>query len=264
MMARMSSEEWAQRIVSKQLGEIVSVHDNGSESGMYDLRIGSPDSPQVAIEVVGAVNAAFTETWNTGPARGPVSVQVEGNWSVTIGEKCRNKTFRQDIEVLLQRLERRKIDILRVDSRLQYRDPELFDAFEAKGIMSASRYCKQGSGIVHRNMPGAGGAVDYDGVGVPSWLSGFLKGDVRMDVLSKLRRSGANARHAFVIAAQHGTPWPVESYFSSGVQQVPSQPADLPDPVTAAWLVPTFGPRGLYWDGGTWHAIELRSADPNA
>lgn len=60
-------EGWAKQIVAKELGEIVEVHDDGSEPGMYDLMIGSKSSPKYAIECVGAVDPVATETWNVGP-----------------------------------------------------------------------------------------------------------------------------------------------------------------------------------------------------
>jgi hypothetical protein len=33
------------------------VHDDGSQTSMYDLRIGAVEAPDVAIECVGAVNS---------------------------------------------------------------------------------------------------------------------------------------------------------------------------------------------------------------
>ena len=38
------------------------VNDDGSAPGMYDLRVGPANAPQVAIECVGAVDQTFTET----------------------------------------------------------------------------------------------------------------------------------------------------------------------------------------------------------
>jgi hypothetical protein len=34
------------------------------------------DAPEVAVECVGAVDKTYTETWNIGPAKGPLQVRV--------------------------------------------------------------------------------------------------------------------------------------------------------------------------------------------
>ena len=74
----MSVESWAQKIVQDELQESVVVHDNNSRPGMYDLLIGPAESPAIAIECVGAVDRVRTETWNVGPARGPLTLALRG------------------------------------------------------------------------------------------------------------------------------------------------------------------------------------------
>ena len=81
-----AGEEWARRIVEKDLKRAVVVNDDNSAPGMYDLRVGPADAPEIAIECVGAVDAAFTETWNMGPAKGALQLTVRGNWTVEIRE----------------------------------------------------------------------------------------------------------------------------------------------------------------------------------
>jgi hypothetical protein len=82
----------------------VHLHDDNSMSRMYDLRVGSADAPEVAIECVGAVDSNFTETWNVGPGKGPFTFSVKGDWTVTIKAGARVKVVRQRIEQLLQEL----------------------------------------------------------------------------------------------------------------------------------------------------------------
>ena len=74
----MSVESWAQKIVQDELQESVVVHDNNSQPGMCDLRIGPAECPTLAIECVGAVDRVRTETWNVGPGRGPLTAGVAG------------------------------------------------------------------------------------------------------------------------------------------------------------------------------------------
>ena len=97
-----AEEEWARCIVEKELGRTVLINDDGSAPGMYDLRIGLPNIPEVAIECVGAVDPIFTETWNIGPAKGPLSPAVEGDWIVEIADTARVNAFRKNVEVFLK------------------------------------------------------------------------------------------------------------------------------------------------------------------
>jgi hypothetical protein len=91
----MAGEEWARRILQKALNRAVHIHDDNSQPSMYDLRIGPADSPDVAIECVGAVNRTYTETWNVGPAKGSITLPIAGNWTVEISPGARVKTVKQ-------------------------------------------------------------------------------------------------------------------------------------------------------------------------
>jgi hypothetical protein len=57
----MAGEEWARRILEKDLKRNVVLKDDGTASGMYDLRIGSADAPEMAVECVGTVDPKLTE-----------------------------------------------------------------------------------------------------------------------------------------------------------------------------------------------------------
>lgn len=254
----MAGEEWARRIVEKELGRTVVINDDGSAPSMYDLRIGPADAPEVAIECVGAVDPIVTETWNIGPARGPLQLSIAGDWNVSIALTARIKAIKQRIEPLLRMLESHGIDNLYVDYRLKRTDKALFDEFESLSITHVSCYRRQGTGEVHLIMPGNGGIVDSRGGAVPAWIGEFLRDPARQDVLLKLQRSGAKERHVFVLAELTGTPWPVESYLIRELDHLPEQSPDLPQPVTGVWIVSTMGRRGLRWDGGAWKLFDAR------
>src|SRR2546430_16321790 len=83
-MARRAVEEWARSAISKELGVAVEIHDEGSEPGMYDLRFGSGDKPDVAIQCVGAIDPVPTETWHVGATRGGRAATLSGDWTVEI------------------------------------------------------------------------------------------------------------------------------------------------------------------------------------
>jgi hypothetical protein len=126
------------------------------------------------------------------------------------------------------------------------------------GIVHASRYSADYSGKVYLTMPGTGGGVDDKGTQLPKWLGDFLRNPDQADVLSKLQRSGATNRHAFVIASFQGVPWSVESYLTGSLTSIPSDPPDLPSPVTEVWIVAGFGDKGLHWNGNTWRSVATR------
>lgn len=257
----MAGEEWARQIVEKDLRRTVVINDDGSAPGMYDLRVGPVDAPELAIECVGAVNQIYTETWNVGPARGPLLLSVRGDSTVEIAPTARVKAVKKGLEQLLQELENRGYYNVYVDYRLEWQDAELFGKFESLNIRHALCYSQQGTGKVYLGMPGTGGAVDDQGRALPGWMGEFLRDPSRQDVLGKLQRSGAPNRHAFLIVTFMGAPWEVESYLTGGLEHLPGQPPDLPPPVTGVWVVSGMGNKGIRWDGSSWRAFEARGED---
>lgn len=253
-----AGEEWAKRIVGKELKRTVVINDDNSAPGMYVLRIGPVDTPEVAIECVGAVDPIYTETWNIGPAKGPLKLLIKGDWNLTIAPTASLKALKQRIEPLIQELENQGIQNLHVDYWLKRDDATLFEELESLGITGASCYRTPGTGEVHLGLPGIGGIVDDQGDALPGWVGEFLRDPARQDVLSKLQRSGAPELHAFVLVSFASVTWPVESYLTGELNHLPSRAPDLPPPVTGVWVVSTMAQRGVYWDGDTWQLFEAR------
>ena len=127
----MAGEEGARHTIERALNRPVALHDDGSQPGMYDLRIGPVDAPNMAIEVVAAVDPVFNETWNIGPGSGPMQLGIQGDWTVIIDPSTRLRTFRQQIEPQLQQLEARGILTLRPDHFVSREDDCLLDKLEA-------------------------------------------------------------------------------------------------------------------------------------
>ena len=97
----MTSERWAQLVIERELNRRVVVHDDGSQPSMYDLRIGTVEAPEVAIECVRAVDPVGTETWNVGPGKGPLHLAVKGDWRIIMARDARISTLRQRLEPFL-------------------------------------------------------------------------------------------------------------------------------------------------------------------
>jgi hypothetical protein len=254
----MAGEEWARRILEKELKRNVTLNDDGSMPGMYDLRIRLADVPEMAVECVGAVDPILTETWNVGTAKGPLELALQGDWLITLAPSARVKAINQRVEPLLQELEDRGLRDVPVDRALNWHNSALFEELESLDVTRAYCYRLPGTGKVHLGMEGIGGAVDSQGAAVPKWVGEFLGDSARRDVLCKLQRSGARDRHAFVFVSFAGAPWPVESYLTGELDQLPAEAPDLPPPVTGVWIVSQFGRKGLRWDEGAWRLFEAR------
>ena len=52
-------EQHAQQVIGKTLQREVFMHDDGSRDGLYDLRVGPIDNPEIAIECVRVINPTF-------------------------------------------------------------------------------------------------------------------------------------------------------------------------------------------------------------
>ena len=150
----MAGENLGRRIVERELKATMVINDDGSMPGMYDLRIGSKDNPKFAIECFECVDSAFTETWNIGPARGPLSLALKNNWIVEISPATRIKKFKQNIEPILQELEKRGIYNVLVDHHLKWCDTSLFERLAS--YISITRFVTKCLGLVRSSL-------DYQG-----------------------------------------------------------------------------------------------------
>lgn len=233
---------------------------------MYDLRIGPAEAPLVAVEVTGAVDELWTQTWNTGPARGRIALQAgAGRWTVSVEPGSNIKRLQRELPALLLDLAHRGVSDIYEIELLAYRDATLHERLSALGIESAHQTSSQpGTDYVHLTLPGQGGAVDSAGTETPRWVGNFLRDPRRRDCLEKLGRAPAARREMFIGVTLAGAPWAVTSYLTNIALRdlsLPPSPPDLPPPVTGLWLAPTMTFRdglGVRWDGSHWSAFRTR------
>lgn len=173
--SRTAREELPRRIFERALGRAVVIHDDNSQPNMVDLRVGPADAPEIAIECTGAVDPVFTETWNIGPARGPLQLNVGGNWSVYITHSANIKSIKKHLGRILEHLGTQHERSVRADQPLKYSDPDLFRELDLLGIESISCYEWPGHGKAHLSMNGTGGFGGYTGEEIPEWLGVFLR-----------------------------------------------------------------------------------------
>lgn len=252
-MMQITPEECARRIIQRELGRRVVLHDDGSRPSMYDLRVGASTSPDIAIECIGAVDQQRTETWNVGPARGSFPVSLGGTWHVVLRPDAFVKDVRRALPDLLEDLDKDGfLGYTPTDAFLRVADPSLYERFDGLRIDAVARYSPEEPGRVFLGMSGFGGAVDPTGREVPAWIGDFLRARPRQDVLNKLAASEARECHAFVIVTFGGVPWLVESYLGTQTNLLPTGPPDLPAPVSSVWIM--YGEKGVRWAEGAWHS----------
>ena len=105
----MAGEEWARRIVEKELRRSVVVNDDGSMPSMYDLRIGPADAPELAVECVRAMDQTRAETSSVSHRKGPLELALRGDWIIVHTPSARIKDVKKRLEPLLQELEDREL-----------------------------------------------------------------------------------------------------------------------------------------------------------
>jgi len=182
----MAGEEWARRIVEKEVGRSVVVHDDGSRPGMYDLRIGPADAPELAVECVGAIDPVRAETWSVGQSEGPLKLALRGDWIITRTPSARIKAIKKRLEPLLRELEDQGLSEFSVARMPRWHYTSLFEELESLGVVSGSCFRLPGTGKVSLTTPPISGAVDSQGIAVPGWVGQFLRDPDREDVLRKL------------------------------------------------------------------------------
>ena len=71
------------------------------------------------------------------------------------------------------------------------------------------------------------------------------------DVLQKLTKSKARWKRAFLTLTHRGAPWEIYSYFFTEFTTVPQDQLDLPEPLSAIWVMASFGDKGFTGTEGT-------------
>jgi hypothetical protein len=246
-------------IIQKELNRAdVAINDDGSAPSMYDIRVGSKEKPEIAIEVTGVVDEKYTETSNLGPGKGPIHCSTaKGDWSITLKAGTSIKKFKKNMPLLLQMLESQKRYLVRLNGLMQAREPHLFNYLSSLGITLVHCYQQQGEGKVHLSLPGQGGTVSETGESLVSWLAEFLHSERNKDNLNKLQISGATSNHLFIWIDLCSVEFPVWYYLSNSIEHLPTKPLKLPEPINELWVKATFNfGKGLRWDGKSWKTFQ--------
>lgn len=239
-----ADEELARLFLASVLGVPVTVHDGRSGHSTYDLEICYPGGRRGAAEVVstrtkaqaaqlGAIHrAGYTE-----------DRRLKHTWVARVPPGTLISRVRPVLPEFLAELERAGITDL---DRNRYYGPQMHQRLRSLHISSCLAYSpatgRQPGFYVY---PEATGAWVGDGEEIRLFCEEFLRDRAQADVLRKLAESGADERHAVVIAthSQLGLHTAVD------LRLTPRQAPDLDKRVDWLWVIASqeLPARGCYW-----------------
>lgn len=240
-------EVFASRCIRRALGGVeVRQHDDGSEDGMFDLEVRRGDRPVAAVEVTMAADEPSIKLWRAlDSGRRLIFDDLAGGWIVALRPEARAREVLQYLPNLLRDLEAAEVHSVRPDGvhggEFEHRAERLriADLFQSAGT------AYPGSVLLNVEQPQekTTGCVADTGDAIAEWLGPWIRAR-RARKIGKLRRSGANERHLFVVLpGDADAPFAVTDLLLRRDGPLPTIPPDLPDGMTHVWVVST-------WDSG--------------
>lgn len=239
-------------MVGHALGVLVLRHDDGSEAGMYDLRVGPAETPEHAIEVCRAADEGREES-NAIDGKTAITSEprLSGTWSVEVAPRVGRRGLAENLVPILADLEARyRVEDL-FDVRLSLEAWREWPELERRGVVVARRHSDGHGGRLWIRNPSMGGGVDTLGTALPSWASGWAWD--HEDNRAKLARSSAPYRHLIVPVMFGAAPWSVQSYLtglplpSGALSPAPEEALDLPPEITHMWIAYSAAQWGWRW-----------------
>jgi hypothetical protein len=261
----LGEEVWAQACISLALpGVAVRQHDDGSEPRMFDLEVIHDGRISAAVEVTQAADAQSTELWKLVNSDGRrIESDLEGGWHLSLLPSARARRIKAELPTLLRELEAAGVQQVRAAWSL---NPGPFDRvatclgiadlFQGETAYPGSIYF-----TIAEPLEKSGGYAADTGNALPRWLEEWIRQPAQADNLEKLRRSGADERHLFVIFPGFSeAPFAVTDLLFRPDAPLPTIPPRLPDEVTHLWAVSTWASGlGMRWSP----AIGWESFDKN-
>jgi hypothetical protein len=231
-------------MVRRELVEVnVTLHDDGSQPGMYDLHIVKSDGTEAAMEVTAAADQDSIELWNivNGSGERWIVPELVGGWMASLLPTARAKRIKIELPELLADCEQMGVGELRA-GRSRHPDP-LTARAEDMGITHVSQGATAHPGVIyltieqpHNRTGGAASPAE-----LLAWVPKFFAEPQQSDILTKLARSAATERHAFVFLPGFSTaPFGVTDLLWQVDSVLPTDPPILPPEVTHLWLVATW------------------------
>lgn len=249
-----ADEELARLFLASVLGVPVSVHDRRSGHSTYDLEIRYPGGRRGAAEVVSTRTQA--QAAQAGAARRAgytEDTRLQYTWVARVPPDALISRARAVLPEFLAELERDGITGL---SRNRFYGLEMRQRLRSLHISSCLALPATTRPPGFWVYPESTGAWVGNGEEIRLFCQDFLRHPAQADVLGKLSGSGADERHA-VIVATHGQ---LGLHTAVDLRLTPSHAPDLDSRVDWLWVIASqdLPARGCYWtrqDG--WATAEL-------
>jgi hypothetical protein len=254
-------ENWASKVLTAALqGAIVTLNDDGSSPGMYDLRIEYDDGRVGAAEVTAAAHPDALALWRLISAERWIEPTLEGGWAVCLTPTANYKRLKARLPMLLLQLEWSGTTELHVSA---VRDCSITRFASELGIVSAYQGGTAHPGSIYPTIElphdQMGGFVSETGDPLAIWLSDWISDSRRADNLKKLGNSGVDERHLVVIVAGFGNvPFHVTDILMRDDAPLPTILLSVPSEISHIWTMSTL-PRavGIRWSrSGQWERFD--------
>jgi hypothetical protein len=245
-----ADEELARLVLESALHVPVKHVDKSPLQGMYDLKIRYEGERFGAGEVVSARDEVGTALETAAARLGYTKCnELTHRWTVVVKSGTILRNIHRGIPALLSELERLGIDyVRRFDRRFA---PSGFESIGTDLDEFGIELCSSGR-PTSKHPPGfylwpaALAAWVGDGDSAAEFCEQLLANEAYEDVLSKLRKSHADERHAVIVL----TFGQVGPHTAIDTGALPSRPPALPDGIDWLWIIASKAPptRAIYWN----------------
>lgn len=248
-------EKWVAACMQAALpGVHITLHDDNSAPSMHDLDVWEGETLIGAAEVTAAADRDCVELWNlvNGTNERWIVPELRGGWMIMLTPRARANRLRRELPQLLAGFE--TAGVQQVSFGL-WEDEVLTDPAAQLGVMSAHQSGTNFPGSIYLSIEQpserTGGAVPETGDPLAVWLTEWAAQPSEAANLNKLRRSGADQRHLFVLLPGFAT----GPFQLTDLLMRPSAPSQrsrprLPDGLTHIWAMSTW----TTGDGFAWSA----------
>jgi hypothetical protein len=249
-------ESAAARVVARLTAARVFLQNDGSQSGMVDIRVEYPGRPAAYVEVWTDVGGGYASTYAELLKRGgqlPLEVPVARSgrdWFMTVSGATHLRTLEDELVAHVTALEATATTFEIVADLVtlsRHPNPSVARLVELGVVMLSSRPASAEHGVIRLYPSGITGPRLVSWPPVLDWVAQTLTSPRLADVRAKLARTGALERHAF-LGITFSSPGNVYFALSRDDRTLPSEPARLPAEITHLWLMnaPPLG-RCLAW-----------------
>lgn len=249
-MARVRNDELAALICIRAAlpGCVVELHDDGSRSSMYDLRIAYPNGTTGAVEVTAAADAPRTGLWQEVRKRSLIrqDPNLAGGWLVRILTWAQARELDKHLPDLLRDLEHAGRKVIwgnrSSTDELSARAGNLriIEALQSPTDRPGSIYVMPPEGSPDQ----MGGYSPLTGDPLAEWLGEWLADPKQSDNVRKLISTDVDERHIFVVVPNFpSAPFAVSDLLIAPGAPPPTIPPDLPAGITGVWTM-------SIWDSG--------------